>query len=127
MTIATKTFARRMREERRRMGMTQAELAERLAEAVGRPVDDSAIARAEAHRRGIRLDEAIAITEILDTPLAALLRDRDAVDDEIDELQRDLDAARWKAGQAEVAFREAQDALQGIRWRIAELEATRGH
>lgn len=126
MTIATETFARRLREERQRAGLSQAALAGRLSELVDRRIDPSALARSETGERAVRLDEAAAIADILDVPLGAMLRDRDAVDDEIHELQRDLGMAKWRAGQAEAAFQEAQDAMQGIRRRIAALEATGG-
>lgn len=126
MTRPTEIFARRMREERQRAGLSQADVGERLTEVLGRTVDHSAIARAEKHQRAIRLDEAIAIAELLELPMSALLRDRDQVDDEIGELERDLSMADWRAAQAQETLQQSRDEVAGIRRRIAELEATRG-
>ncbi|MGX1932880.1 helix-turn-helix domain-containing protein [Microbacterium resistens] len=125
MTIATETFARRVREERHRSGLSQAAVAARLSELVGRTIDHSAVARSEKHDRPVRLDEAVALAEILEVPLAALLRDRTAADEELGELRRELSVAEWRSSTARVDFEEAQDAIRGIQQRIAELEAQR--
>lgn len=125
MTIATETFARRLIEERQRAGLSQAALAKRLTAMIGRSVDPSAVARAEKHERAIRLDEAVAIADVLQVPLASMLRDRDAIDDEIGELRRDLSQYLWRLHQAEEEVQQAQDSMSATRRRIAELEAAR--
>lgn len=121
----TEIFARRMLEERHRVGLTQATLAEKVTDQVGRTVDPSAIARAEKHQRAVRLDEAVAIAEILGVELESLLRDRDGVDDELDELQRDLELAEYQMTQARHEAEQAMTSAEAIRRRIAELEAAR--
>jgi transcriptional regulator with XRE-family HTH domain len=125
VTIATETFARRLNEERQRAGLSHAALATRITAMIGRSIDPSAVARAEKHERAVRLDEAVAIADVLQVPLASMLRDRDAIDDEIGELRRDLSLYSWRMQQAEEAVQQAQDAVSGTRRRIAELEASR--
>lgn len=125
MTIATETFARRLIEERQRAGLSQAVLAARLTAMIGRSIDPSAVARAEKHERAIRLDEAVAIADVLQVPLASMLRDREAIDDEIGELRRDLSLYSGQMHQAEEAVQQAQDSVSATRRRIAELEASR--
>lgn len=119
------TFARRLREERGRVGLSQAALADRLAEVLNQKIDASAITRIEKYERAVRLDEAVVIAELLDVPLEAMLHDRESVDDQIAELRRDLSLAQWRAKQAEEELQQAQDQMSWIRRSIAELEASR--
>lgn len=119
------TFARRLREERGRVGLSQAALADRLAEVLNQKIDASAITRIEKYERAVRLDEAVVIAELLDVPLEAMLHDRERVDDQIAELRRDLSLAQWRANQAEEELQQAQDQMSWIRGSIAELEASR--
>lgn len=125
MTRATETFARRMREERQRAGLTQVEVAERLTAMLERPVYDSALARVEKHLRAIRLDEAVAIADVLELPLSALLRDREHVDEEIAQLRQELDEAQWRANETRVVLQRAEDSVESIRRRLEQLEAAR--
>jgi transcriptional regulator with XRE-family HTH domain len=119
------TFARRLREERTRAGLSQAALAERLTALLGQKVDASAITRIEKHERAVRLDEAVVIAELLDLPLPAMLRDSESVDEQVAELRRDLSLAQWRASQAEEELQQAQDSMTAIRRLIDELEASR--
>ncbi|MGZ4394536.1 MAG: helix-turn-helix domain-containing protein [Gaiellaceae bacterium] len=57
-------FASRLPEIRRTRGVSQAELA-RLMTDQGRPLDKQAVLRIENGRRGLALDEALAICELL--------------------------------------------------------------
>src|ERR1041385_8510014 len=50
-------FARRLRQERERLGISQAELARRMAALLGTNVDSTAITRIEQQTRAVRLDE----------------------------------------------------------------------
>jgi transcriptional regulator with XRE-family HTH domain len=126
MTVTPgQTFARRLREERIRAGLSQATLAERLAELLNQKVDASAITRIEKHERAVRLDEAVVIAELLDLPLPAMLRDSESVDEQVAELRRDLSLAQWRASQAEEELQRAQESMAAIRRLIAELEASR--
>ena len=119
------TFARRLREERGRVGLSQAALADRLAEVLNQKIDASAITRIEKYERAVRLDEAVVIAELLDVPLEAMLHDRESVDDQIAELRRGLSLAQWRANQAEEELQQAQDQMSWIRRSIAQLEASR--
>lgn len=58
----SRRFVRAMREMRERHGWTQGELAERLS------IDRATVARIEAGKRGLSLDEAYAISEALVQP-----------------------------------------------------------
>lgn len=119
------TFARRMREERQRVGLSQAALAVRVTSLLDYKVDSSSVTRVEKSERSVRLVEAIAIAEALHTPLSALLRDRAGIDDEIGELERDLSEELHRASLAEEALERARAAVRAVERRIAELEAIR--
>ena len=92
-------FARRLRSERERLGVTQTQLARVIARILGQNVDPSAINRIELGTRAVRLEEAVAAAEALDVSLTALvygasteeLDDRiaEAVD-QLSEAHRDL-------------------------------------
>lgn len=75
-------FARRLRQERERRGFSQAALARRIAEVLGTNIDPSAVTRIEQQTRAVRLDEAVAAAEALDVPLALLLSDDPAAENE---------------------------------------------
>jgi transcriptional regulator with XRE-family HTH domain len=114
-----------MREERGRLGFSQATLAERVTALLDYKVDGSSVTRIEKGERSVRLAEALAIAEALRIPLAALLRDRAAIDDEIGELERDLSEELHRASLAEEALQRARTSARAIERRIAELEAIR--
>lgn len=63
-------FGTRMKSERVHAGMTQAELAKRIADEFEIKLDTSGITRIEAGQREPRLSEALAIAEILGLELA---------------------------------------------------------
>lgn len=125
MSEQTETFARRARQERLHAGLSQSALADLVTEAIGRAVDHSAIAKIEKHQRRVSLDEALAITEALDVPLDFLLRDRDAVDEEIGELRQALAQEEYNAAQARDEAERAAAGVEGLRERIARLEVER--
>lgn len=124
--VTRQVFARRVREERERTGLSQAEFARQLSVALDWEFDPSSVTRVEQATRGVKLEEAVAIAEVLDVPLAAMVRDREALDDEIDDLRRDLATSQWRASQAQATVEEAQEASRATQRRIAELEAARG-
>lgn len=68
-------FSRRLRHERERAGISQAELARRIAEILESNIDPSAVTRIEQQVRAVRLDEAVAAAKALSIPLVALLAD----------------------------------------------------
>lgn len=99
-------FARRLRQERERLGISQAELARRIAEILGTNVDPSAVTRIEQQIRAVRLDEAVAASKALDVPLAILVAEDPEAESEA-QLQRylaDLAAAQreWEKNRLEV-------------------------
>lgn len=105
-TLPSDTFARRLRIEREEQGMSQARLARGMAEVLGTNVDPSAVTRIEQQTRAIQLDEAVAIARVLDVPLAALLADQSADENEALKQQylADLAAAQhqWEQTRQEI-------------------------
>lgn len=81
-TLPSDTFARRAREERERQRMSQAKLAKGMSEELGITIYQTAVTRIEQQTRAIQLDEAVAIARVLNVPLAALLSDRVAEENE---------------------------------------------
>ncbi|MFJ5740103.1 helix-turn-helix domain-containing protein [Streptomyces microflavus] len=82
-------FARRLRQERERLGISQAELARRMAALLGTNVDSTAITRIEQQTRAVRLDEAVTAAEALEVPLVVLVSDNYARENEA-EIQNQL-------------------------------------
>lgn len=116
-------FARRLRQERRARGLSQAELAERVSKLLGIAVDGSAVTRIEKHARAVRLQEAITIAEVLDLPLSALIDDKAATDDEIAVLAIELEAARGLEAEAHRAHQAALRRVRSISRRMQALNA----
>ncbi|MDP9904784.1 helix-turn-helix domain-containing protein [Arthrobacter bambusae] len=105
-TLPSDIFARRVRAERERQGVSQVELARRMASILGANVDPTAITRIEQQTRAVRLDEAVAMATILKVPLSSLIVDNDAEESEAI-LQRylaDLAAAhrQWEQTRQEI-------------------------
>jgi transcriptional regulator with XRE-family HTH domain len=129
MTSEAAIFASRLREERGRHGMSQATVAERLSNELGRVVHASAVALIEKGERSVRLDEAIAVARVLDVPLQDLLRPHpvDLVA-EIEVLRDDLAVAeteRYRL-QADLARRDREiaaikDALEALQAQLDEM------
>ena len=101
------------------MGMSQAELARRIAEILGTNIDPSAVTRIEQQLRAVRLDEAVAAARVLDVPLQLLVSDDPAIEAEA-QLQSylvDLTIAQreWEAKRLEVQrLTEIVHALGGV-------------
>lgn len=119
--LPSDTFARRLRMERERQGLSQAELARRVTEVLGVNVDKSAVARIEQQTRAIRLDEAAAMAEVLGLPIAALLSDRSAEENEA--LKQQYLADRVAAQRQWEQIRQEIDRLTGL---IQSLSGTNG-
>ncbi|QXV62911.1 helix-turn-helix domain-containing protein [Amycolatopsis sp. TNS106] len=73
-------FARNLRRERERLGLSQAEVARRSSEILGSNLDPTAVTRVEQGTRTVRLDEAVAIAQALDVPLPLLYSEAGALD-----------------------------------------------
>ena len=78
-------FARHLRSERERLGVTQTDLARHIARILDQNLDPSAINRIEQGTRAVRLDEAVAAAEALDVSLLVLAypQPTDGIDDRI--------------------------------------------
>lgn len=94
-------FGRRLREERERCGLGQADLAALITKA-GVPVIGSAISKTESGRRLVRLNEAVAIAAVLGVPLIAMITDT---------TEREREIARLRAESSRLAD-ESDDALR---------------
>ena len=99
-------FARRLRQERERIGISQAELARRIAEILDTNVDPSAVTRIEQQVRAIRLDEAVAAAKALDVPLQVLVSDEPEAETEAQLQQHLADLAvvqrEWEKNRLEI-------------------------
>lgn len=122
-TLPTDVFARRLREERARAGVSQTTLARRISEVLDYAIDGTAITRIELSQRAVRLDEAVAAAEALAVPLMTLLTATNDVDRRIRALRRDLEQQEERAKAAESEFQQALSAIAHIRQEIEQLEA----
>lgn len=117
------TFARRLREERGRAGLSQDDLAKELSARLGVTIYSTAVTKMEACTRSVKIDEAVAIADILQVPLLRLVGD---VGDEryarVRRALHELENAEvlLRAAIEEVERREAE--VEGARARLAELE-----
>lgn len=100
-------FARRLRQERERLGLSQAELARRMSAKLGNNVESTAITRIEQQTRAVRLDEAVIAAECLGVPLLVLLTEDFARvnEEEIQTQLAELAAAEqaWEKQRQEIA------------------------
>ncbi|WP_353113281.1 helix-turn-helix transcriptional regulator [Microbacterium sp.] len=118
-------FALRMREARKRLGISQASLAQAVSVALREQLSPTAITKIETGDRAVRLNEAVAIAEVLKIGIE-LLPVGDAVDEEIGELQRDLSMEYQRQMQARQDLDESRASQRAIERRIKALEAARG-
>ncbi|MGH3976134.1 MAG: helix-turn-helix domain-containing protein [Pseudonocardiaceae bacterium] len=77
-SVPSRIFAQRLRQERESAGFSQAEFAELVSERLSSKIDPSAITRIEGLARTVKLDEAVAMADVLRLPLGALLVEGDA-------------------------------------------------
>lgn len=117
-------FAQRMDEELRSMRLTRADLARRVSALSGTTLDPSAITRVINGERGVRLEEAVRIAEVLGVPLSSLLQAR--ADDREDEIVRErMNLAKHLAQLAKASdlAAEARSGVDASFQRIRELES----
>lgn len=119
------TFARRLHEVRRSADMSQTELAERVSERLGTTIDGTAVTRIEKHVRAVKLDGAVAIADVLEVPLVALMTEPDAVLVELERAQEDLLVTEAAMTRASRNLDQWSTDAARLRQRIAELEALR--
>jgi transcriptional regulator with XRE-family HTH domain len=72
----SQVFAKRLQETRKDRGFSQTALAQRLTEA-GQPMSKAALLRIESGERGLLLDEALALAQVLHVAPAHLLSPED--------------------------------------------------
>ncbi|MCX5103412.1 MULTISPECIES: helix-turn-helix domain-containing protein [unclassified Streptomyces] len=119
-------FARRLRKERERLGVSQAELARRMAELFGANVDSTAITRIELQTRSVRLDEAVIAATALGIPLGTLLSDDYARENEA-EIQKQLAELALAEQEWEKLRQKIHRITQTIQLLSAERDAFRSH
>lgn len=102
--LPSDVFTQRIRAERERQKMSQAQLVRRMAEEHEAVLDPSAITRIEQGTRAVRLDEAVAIADVLGLPLQAMIEA-----DDPDEAQRQL-----RAREAELAILQKEWSRIGV-------------
>ena len=119
-------FARRLRQERVRLGLSQAELARRMARLLGENVESTRITRIEQQTRAVRLDEAVAAAESLGVPLIALLSDDAARENEA-EIQEHLAELASAEQKWEQQRQEVDRITRTIQRLSAEREQLRKH
>lgn len=118
-------FGQRLRGLRSVAKLSQVELARRVAQRLGSPVDASAIARIETGARGVKLNEAVAIAQVLEVRLTALVTETDPIDAEVAELKVELEGQESRAAKAIAELEQAQLAIASLDQRIAQLNAAR--
>ncbi|ALG29526.1 hypothetical protein AOZ07_11415 [Glutamicibacter halophytocola] len=114
----SQVFAQRLREERARAGLTQAELAARLSDALGVAVYASAITRAEKGERTVRLEEAVAMAQVLGVELSSMLVGSS-------ELERVLAEHRTALIAAQARFEEVRAEMTRLSIIVDHLEEQR--
>ncbi|AXE23955.1 XRE family transcriptional regulator [Streptomyces globosus] len=119
-------FARRLRQERERLGISQAELARRMAALLGANVDSTAITRIEQQTRAVRLDEAVTAAEALGVPLITLVSDNYARENEA-EIQKQLAELAIAEQERERLLQKIHRITRTIRQLSAEREAFVSH
>jgi transcriptional regulator with XRE-family HTH domain len=126
-------FGRRMRQERERLAITQGGLANGLGE-LGMKLDPTAVTRIEKGDRGLRLNEALAIAQVLGCTLDYLLDPypTPSLDDEIERLVERLDevdqrvhAAQTQAEHAQAMVASAVQQRDAISAQLAKLRQER--
>lgn len=115
-------FAERLRTERTRLGLSQTELARRVAKSLDYGVDGSAITRVEIGQRRVRLAEAVAIADELGMSLASLLSDKSLLEAQVDELGVKLADAKAALGSAAQEVRRRQAIVEGLQAELDDLE-----
>lgn len=113
-------FAARLRAAREAAGISQAELARRIAALQGTNLESTAITRIEQQTRAVRLEEAVYAARALDVPLLSLLHE-DPVATIDAQIQRHLD----ELAVAEQRFEAARAEKDQITRSIVELQRQR--
>lgn len=123
MPAPSETFVHRLREIRRTAKISQAELADRVSSSLSYRIDSTAITRMERGDRVVRLDEAVAIADVLGVSLDEMLHEGGEVAAQLHQLQHELQQVEWQAADAKAEAAQARASADAIRQQIAALEA----
>lgn len=113
-------FAKRLRAERTRQGLSQAELARRVARLLDQHVETTMITRIEQQTRAVRLDEFVALATALNVEASALIMQAPVTD-----LTRQIHLLTTKAQALEERRNRIDLELQLITRQLTELRAAR--
>ncbi|MBD0673904.1 transcriptional regulator [Streptomyces sp. CBMA156] len=119
-------FARRLRQERERLGISQAELARRMSVLLGTNLDATAITRIEQQTRAVRLDEAVTAAKALGIPLITLISDSYARENEA-EIQNQLAELALAEQEWERLRQKIHRITRTVQQLSAEREGFRSH
>jgi transcriptional regulator with XRE-family HTH domain len=123
-------FRKRLLSERKRRDWSQAHLAKLLSDK-GLPVHATTIAKIEAGDRAVRIEEAVAIADLWDVSLDALLgRNLDTKRDLTFTIQALLESARHAYSQvaaSEASLRELTDEIASFEFDEREAIVVAGH
>lgn len=100
-------FGRRMRQRREELGISTRSFAE-MMRANGHDWHHATVQRTESAQRPVRLNETVTIVQLLDAPLALLVRPESDPGD-IEAIQEMLTAAEARANDAEDAYLRAKE------------------
>ena len=114
----SQVFAQRLREERARAGLTQSELATRISDVLGTVVYGSGITRVEKGERAVKLEEAVAMAQVLGVELSSMLVGSS-------ELERVLAEHRAALIAAQARFEEVRAEMARLSIFVAHLEEQR--
>lgn len=118
-------FARRVRQLREAAKIPQTKLAERLAER-GVKIDPTSITRIEKGTRGIRLDEAVAIADVLGVPLEETLLPGRSMIDQIRHLEGRISEQEATVRLLETTIPANRKLLADLKRRLADQQGEAG-
>lgn len=121
MTQPSEVFLEQMRLIRTSEGLSQAELAERIAPHLGHSLDASTIARVESARRSVRLDEAVAIAKALGVRLDEMIPSEYTLEEEAVRIEQSLAEIHAEVARLDTAKGEAEASAAVAELRLAEL------
>ncbi|OFL67445.1 MULTISPECIES: helix-turn-helix transcriptional regulator [unclassified Brevibacterium] len=115
-------FARRLRDQRRAAGMTQAGLARLLSRLQGSELNTTAITKMESGDRAIRLNEAVYIAHILDLPLEPMVAPEDQATLRRIELEREIEQYELRLRQLQDEYMQSYQAAIDAQEALAQLD-----
>lgn len=113
-------FATRLRAARERAGLSQAELARRIAARLGTNLESTAITRIEQQTRAVRLEEAVHAADALGVPLMSLL-----AEDPAESLDTQISQQLSLLAEAEQSMESARARVETITRTIVSLQRQR--